>query len=166
MNGQDMSGDGGGGGGGGGGFPGGDGGDRATSDVGGSAGFAGNSGRNNLSSTSGTVFLGSGRFPAVVDRYDVSGFATGGTATTDGTDGYAVLEINVYGLPFVKVINTWKPVDAAYVKLGGQWRQIETVYVKENGEWRPITQTDELTVTDRGTGVQYGAGGTLGFTGP
>ena len=161
QNGANKSGDGGGGGGGGGGRYGGNGGGLRDGDQAGYAGSPGANWRDPNKTIAGTSFLGSGIAPPTMDRFSVTGtHGGGGLRTQTGTGGYAIVVVNKYSLPFVKVDDDWKPVHQAYVKVGGYWRDLTAIYTKQKGRWHLLRQNDTTIPTLLLPGVNYGAGGT------
>lgn len=149
-NGQSRGTDGGTGGGGGGGYPGGEGGNCNSGD---SGADAGQTGGNFPTSTAQT---------GTNSQYYVSDIAAGGSSTSSGKPGYAVLiftpEVDYAAISAVKVAGTWRQVTAAYVKVSGAWRTITNSYVKQNGVWRTIRSTGDKTLTEfTGQTTDYGS---------
>jgi hypothetical protein len=156
---------GGGGGGGGGGNGGGDAGAAGGNTVnGGQAGSAGETYRNPVATTGGAIYTGVGVSPPVIDTYNISGYAGGGDSATAGSDGIALVVLGTHSLPYYNVSGTWRKVDEGYVKINGNWKLIDEVLIKVNGVWKTVSQLESLEVTSLGTGVQFGAGGTLAYS--
>jgi hypothetical protein len=151
QNGTNKNGNGGGGGGGGGGYNGGNGGQSPGGDTGGESGFFGDG-----YSFSGDVFASTRLLPAgATYPYWNSNRGRGGRGgntgpaftTSDGTPGYAVIEIDTVGA-FVKDAGVWKPIEAAYIKVNNTWQRIQATYRKTTGGfffrrgfWQPISDS-------------------------
>ncbi len=151
QNGTNKNGDGGGGGGGGGGLTGGNGGQSPGGDTGGQAGFYGGS-----FSVNGAAAGATGRLPAgatypywsSLRGYGGNGGAFSPFTPSDGTPGYAVIEIDTVG-GFVKDAGVWKPIEAAYIKVNNTWQRIQATYRKTTGGfffapqsiWQPISDS-------------------------
>lgn len=130
QNGQNHPGDGGGAGGGGGGQNGGNGGLVRIGDQGALAGVGGFS-----SSPAG---IPTGRTPGNATSEFYPGSAgTGGTATSGGNAGAAVLLFDTPGL-FVHTEISFEPVKDSWVRLNNNWIPVETTYIKRNGAWQPL----------------------------
>lgn len=156
---------GGGGGGGGGGNGGGDAGAAGGNTVnGGQAGNAGETYRNPVATSSGAIYVGIGVSPPKIDSYDITGYANGGAAATNGGDGVALIVLGTHSLPYYNVSGTWKKMDAAYVKINGAWKLLDEISIKVAGQWKTVSQLESLEITSLGAGVQFGAGGTLGYS--
>ena len=132
QNGQDISGDGGGGGGGGGGYAGGNGGAQGPGyDTGGLAGYYG-------ASLGDVVEYASGQVPGgITSPYFVSGIAAGGARAAAGSNGYAVLDMNI-GAASVKYNGAWNSVKNSWIKYQGSWTPIKSTWVKTGGVWQPV----------------------------
>ena len=132
QNGQSVSGDGGGGGGGGGGYAAGNGGSVGPYyDTGGLAGYYG-------SCLGDYVENGNGRTPGgSTNPYYVSGVGLGGTLAGAGSNGYALLDMNLGGAS-VKHSGGWSPVLQSWVKYQGSWTPINSTWIKTNGSWVPV----------------------------
>ena len=168
MNGQNSSDQdnvGGGGGGGGGGNEGGDGGEAGDNTLNtGQAGSAGETYRNPVATSSGASYVGISVNPPLIDTYDITGYAFGGAAATNGGDGFGLIVLGTHSLPYYNVSGTWKKVDAAYVKIAGNWKLLDEISIKVAGQWKTVSQLESLEVSTLGAGVQFGAGGTLGYS--
>jgi len=130
QNGQNHPSDGGGAGGGGGGLGGGNGGAVRDGDQGGRAGAGG------LSSA--PASNPSGRQPGGRGSAFYPGTAgLGGTATSSGNPGAAVLLFDVPGL-FVHTDISFTPVKDVWIKRNNAWVLAQSTYVKDNGTWQPL----------------------------
>lgn len=133
-NGADHSGDGAGAGAGGGGADGGRSGNGPGGDDGATGGYSGS----NLVPGGGSQNNGSGTAPYTGSGYYQSGVAVGGTASSAGGNGLAILIFDVSVETKVKVNNAWKSITAMKFKKSGVWKDITAAYVKINGVWKAI----------------------------
>ena len=161
-NGAGHSGDGGGGGAGGGGADGGKGGSGAFGDAGGNAGWSGS----NLVPSGGSEDNGSGPTPGGTGvSYYASGIATGGTESSSGGNGKAVLIFTIPAEGKFKDSGSWKNMSAIYTKVSGEWKRFLGGYYKVSGAWKAIW-TNDILFQSNAAGFGNSAGGvTSGTTG-
>ena len=134
-NGKDHSGDGGGGGAGGGGNDGGTSGNGGSGDQGGTGGKSGS----DLVPSSGSSSVGSGVTPGGTSEANYSApVAVGGSPSSPGQDGNAVIVINIGVQGQLKVGGAWKTLQQAFFKVGGAWKQVTAGYVKVGGAWKAL----------------------------
>jgi len=134
-NGKDHTGDGAGGGAGGGGVDGGTSGDGGAGDNGGTGGRSGS----NLVPSSGSSSDGSGVTPGGTSEANyTSGVAVGGSPSSSGGDGKAVVIFNIGVQGKFKVGGAWKDIERAFFKVGGAWKTITAGYVKIGGAWKAL----------------------------
>ena len=129
--------DGGGGGGGAGGWPGGNGGGAGNGDNGGSWAYSGTS-YNAVSAIN-----ASGQVPGNTQSpFYNSNTAHGGSPSSSGAAGYAVLVLTAKGLAKIKHAGDWKQLNGAFYKVNGQWKPIIGTWVKHNNTWVPVTGSE------------------------
>ena len=134
-NGKDHTGDGAGGGAGGGGVDGGTSGDGGAGDNGGTGGRSGS----NLVPSGGSSRDGSGVTPGGTSEANyTSGVAVGGSPSSSGADGKAVVIFNIGVQGKFKVGGAWKDIERAFFKVGGAWKTITAGYVKIGGAWKAL----------------------------
>lgn len=134
-NGKDHTGDGAGGGAGGGGADGGKSGDGGAGDNGGTGGRSGS----NLVPSGGSSSDGSGVTPGGTSEANyTAGVAVGGSPSSSGTDGKAVVIFNIGVQGKFKVGGAWKDIERAFFKVGGAWKTITAGYVKIGGAWKAL----------------------------
>ena len=134
-NGKDHSGDGGGGGAGGGGADGGKSGNAGAGDNGGTGGRSGS----DLVPSGGSSSVGSSTTPGGTSEANyTAGVAVGGSPSSSGADGKAVVIFNIGVQGKFKVGGAWKDIERAFFKVGGAWKTITAGYVKIGGAWKAI----------------------------
>ena len=134
-NGKDHTGDGAGGGAGGGGVDGGTSGAGGAGDNGGTGGRSGS----NLVPSGGSSSDGSGVTPGGTSEANyTSGVAVGGSPSSSGADGKAVVIFNIGVQGKFKVGGAWKDIERAFFKVGGAWKTITAGYVKIGGAWKAL----------------------------
>jgi hypothetical protein len=146
QNGQDRTTDGGGGGGGGGGLGGGEGGLIVSGDSGANAGSFG------LSSS--PAQNPNGRDPGGrTNLYYTGAAGIGGTGTSNGTNGAAVLLFEVPGV-FVHTETSFEPVKQIWIKVNEVWQPVQSTRIKSDGIWKATL--DSFTPTFTSTSDEFG----------
>jgi hypothetical protein len=80
----------------------------------------------------------SGRTPGGTGQPYYSGsVGYGGVATSGGSSGYVVLDMNI-GSGSIKYNGNWELIEKTYVKTSGVWQPVQAAYTKINGVWSPI----------------------------
>ena len=162
QNGGNHSGDGGGGGAGGGGFTGGKGGAGGSGDNTGGGGYSGLS----LVQTGGTGVLASGVTPGGTGEAHYHGGSVGGSPAASGSNGYAVVVMNVSVQANIKVSGDWKKTNAMFTKVLGVWKQVTAGYYKVGSEWKAMFNAGiNFISTAAGFGNTTGVGGASGGSG-
>lgn len=97
--------------------------------------------------------LPSGRTPGASTNQYYSGASVGGFGGTrwsssngqPGSNGYAVLVLDLASNVYVRDQNLWTQVQNIYVRNNNQWQQPRAVYVKDNDVWQTVFTSDPPT---------------------
>jgi len=81
----------------------------------------------------------------------------GGSPSSSGADGKAVVVFNIGVQAQAKIGGTWKSINDAYTKVSGTWKKITAGYVKVGGAWKALFNSGiEFTETAAGFGDAQG----------
>lgn len=104
----------------------------------------------------------SGRTPGGTSNAYYTGVSVGGlggsrpgqpsSSGQNGTNGYAVFELDIPSDFYVRDQNVWSRVNDVYVRSDNVWREVKNAYVRNNNQWQLVFSTDPPTFAPQSGG--------------